>query len=102
MKKLIYPLLAILSLSSCDCWQCAEGRITEAGTFNTLDSVKVTSYTKGVLTQEMYTDSSGYYEVCTSNTGRCDDYLKVSFEKKGYKTQEYLDPSNKLNIILEK
>ena len=94
--------MLIVYLSGCDCWQCAKGVVINAETHQLLDSVLVTSYTKSRLTEEYYTDSTGKYEVCTTNTGRCDGYLKVTFSKEGYIPQEFNDPPYTLNVEMKK
>ncbi|HNV51135.1 MAG: carboxypeptidase-like regulatory domain-containing protein [Bacteroidales bacterium] len=102
MIRLFLLSLCLFLFSSCDCWQCANGIVTDATTNEPLDSVLVTSYTKDELTREFLTDSTGKYNVCTYNTGRCNGYLKVTFSKKGYKSQEHNNPPGELNISLEK
>lgn len=101
MKNLTYTLFIVFILTSCDCFQCAEGTVRDA-TNTPLDSVKVTTYTKLKITEEYFTESDGKYKACTSNTGNCDGHLKIVFEKEGYETQEFTDPEYDLNILMRK
>jgi hypothetical protein len=103
--KTIPPLILVagmLSISGCDCWQCSEGIVRDAITNKPLDRVLVTSFTKGEFTEEMVTDTSGRYEVCTWNTGHCDDFLSITFKKEGYKDLEFADPPAELNVEMGK
>ncbi len=59
MIRLFLLSLCLFLFSSCDCWQCANGIVTDATTNEPLDSVLVTSYTKDELTREFLTDSTG-------------------------------------------
>ena len=99
MRELIL-VLSVFILSSCDCWQCTRGTIVDGTTNENLDSVLVEVYTKGNLTSTYYTDSTGYFDVCTRNTGRCDDYLTVIFSKEGYNSQTFKNPTFETNVIL--
>ena len=99
MRELIL-VFAVFILSSCDCWQSTRGIVVDWTTNEVMDRVKVEVYTKGNLTSVHYTDSTGYFDVCTSNTGRCDDYLTVIFSKEGYNSQVFKNPDFETNVIL--
>ena len=88
--------LIILLLTSCDCWNTAEGIIVDSTTGQPMDSVVVKSYINKVrersFNMEMITDSTGYFYGSTGNTGRCTDLI-IEFSKEGYKTNYFSNPS---------
>jgi len=105
MKKKITFFNFILLFScvfsiGCEGYNCAEGVVIDALSKEPLDSVFCNVITGS---EEIYTDSSGIYDVCNNFGGCVPDCadIVVEFSKVGYKTIQLENPGTD-SIYLER
>src|SRR5690349_3746693 len=104
MKRIFFFVVFAL-LVACEGVRDAGGYVVDATTNEKLDSVVVKSFighSHGRLSMEMMTDSTGVYKGSTGlvgcGLGDCPDLI-VEFAKKGYETQEFVNPE-KLTVYM--
>lgn len=101
LQILIVAITLILLFTSCEGYKCAEGIIVDKDTGIPLDSVLVNVKTGK---KQMYTDSSGKFEVCNQMGGcvfGCRD-ITVEFSKPGFKTLIKFNEEGNGTIFMEK
>ena len=92
---------AIVFLSNCEGFKCANGFVYDSVTKEPIDSV-LCHANSGYNT--IYTDSLGAFDVC-NRMGSCNFGCKdisVTFSKKGYKTKVIENPNNEIKEYLDK
>jgi hypothetical protein len=99
--SLIFAGLITLLFSSCEGYKCGAGIVKDKQTGHPLDSVFCNVKTG---TQNMYTDSTGSFEVCNRMGGcmfGCKD-ITIEFSKTGYKKLIKSNEDCNGTIFLEK
>jgi 5-hydroxyisourate hydrolase-like protein (transthyretin family) len=91
MKNFIIYVLAVFTLTSCDCIQKASGIVLDRQTKKPIDSASIGKYEKedtaNSYSRRIYTNKQGQFDYHSTSGGvrKCPD-LVLYFNKQGYKT----------------
>src|SRR5688500_3099831 len=98
LLTIIFSLLLILLMESCEGYKCGNGKVVDKITTLPLDSVLCEVVTG---TQTSVTDSTGLFDLCNPFGGcmPCKDII-IRFSRPGYQMQTVENPTNAI-IYLE-
>jgi len=99
--------ISILSSSCMDCFHSGYGVVIDGNSNNPIDSVLIEAFllnkNESVFIKQIYTDSSGRFEIGTGNLSKkgCDKDFIIILSKSGYENSIVFKPKDD-TIFLEK